>query len=200
MTVKGPKGSEGRMPTLRRWFRPTSMGGKLFLSLGALYLLAALASGWASYDNYGRTVRLFMDDQMRALAASYANRTAAGELNHPSDESLYKWGGFIVQVWTADSRLAASSRSDIAVPMQAGAGFHTVTTAGRDGGVDSWRVYTGRPDARSGAAMIVQIAQSEYFLDHEVAKRALYAAVPIALLMPFSLLILWIIKIGRAHV
>lgn len=180
-------------PTTGRWYRPTSLGGRLLLWLSALYLFAAAASGWATYDNYGRTVRLFMDDQMKALAGSYGGRTSAEELSHPTDESLFKWGAFIVQVWTMDGRLVVSSRPDIVVPLQTGSGHHTVSLGEVGGSDQRWRVFTSSPEIRSDPARIVQIVQSESFLGREVTNRALYAAVPIALLLPVSLLILWFI-------
>ncbi len=180
-------------PGAGRWVRPTSLGCRLLISLSALYLIAAAASGWATYDNYGRTVRQFMDDQMKALADSHAGRTTAEAFSRPSDESLYKWGAFIVQIWTVDGRLVASSRPDILVPLQTGSGHHTVAWGDTNGSDLRWRVFTSTPEIRTGPARIVQIAQSESFLGREVANRALYAAVPIALLLPVSLLILWLI-------
>ena len=169
------------VPSAGRWYRPTSLGGRLLLWLSALYLVAAATSGWATYDNYGRTVRLFMDDQMKALAASYGSRTGGYEFSRPSDESPFRWGAFIVQVWTLDGRLVSSSRPDILVPLQRGSGHHTVSWRDATGGDLQWRVFTSTPEIRSDPACIVQMAQSESFLGREVTQRALYAAVPVAL-------------------
>jgi two-component system OmpR family sensor kinase len=173
-----------------RWYRPCSLRGKLLLWLVSLHLIAAAAAGWVSYVSYGRMVHAFMDDQMQVLANSYAANDSVPALQPLSEQGVFKWGAFIVQIWSADGRLLASAWPRLAVPLQAEPGLHDVRTgAGRD---DVWRVYTAAPGARAGQPR-VQIVQSGSFVHREAAHRALFAALPIALLLPVSLAILWLV-------
>ncbi|VTU20826.1 Sensor protein QseC [Variovorax sp. PBS-H4] len=174
----------------RPWYMPCSLRGKLLLWLVSLHLVAAGVAAWASYMSYGRMVHTFMDDQMQLLANSYAANDNAPVLQPQADESVFKWGAFVVQIWSPDGRLLASSWPRLAVPLQAAPGLRNVRTgADRD---DDWRVYTAEGGARPSQPR-VQIAQSGSFLRHEVAHRALFAALPIALLLPVSLAVLWLV-------
>ncbi|WP_232076298.1 sensor histidine kinase [Variovorax sp. PBL-H6] len=174
----------------RPWYMPCSLRGKLLLWLVSLHLIAAGVAAWASYMSYGRMVHTFMDDQMQLLANSYAANDNTPVLQPQADESVFKWGAFVVQIWSPDGRLLASSWPRLAVPLQAGPGLRNVRTgADRD---DDWRVYTAEAGARP-LQLRVQIAQSGSFLRHEVAHRALFAALPIALLLPVSLAVLWMV-------
>jgi two-component system, OmpR family, sensor kinase len=172
------------------WYKPCSLRGKLLLWLVSLHLIAAGVAAWASYMSYGRMVHTFMDDQMQLLANSYAANDSTPVLQPLADESVYKWGSFIVQIFGPDGRLLATSWPKLNAPLQAAPGLHNVRTgAGRD---EDWRVYTAEAGTRPGQPR-VQIAQSGSFLRHEVAHRALFAALPIALLLPVSLAVLWLV-------
>ena len=50
-----------------------------------------------------------MDDQMQLLANSYAANDSTPALQPLADQSVFKWGAFIVQIWSPDGRLLASS-------------------------------------------------------------------------------------------
>ncbi|QPF72237.1 HAMP domain-containing protein [Roseateles sp. DAIF2] len=187
----------GRAP----WYRPRSLRGQLLLWLVPLHLLAAVAAGWNFHACYSRLVYTFMDGQMAALAHSHAARSAAevAKAAPPpvvSDKQLYKWGSFIVQLWSGDGRLLASSRPDIAVPLQTAPGYQDLapSPATADQG---WRVYTASPEPAGGDRLHVQVLQSSRFLSEEVAARALQAGLPIALLLPVLLLVLWLV-VGRS--
>ncbi|RZL93063.1 MAG: HAMP domain-containing protein [Variovorax sp.] len=172
------------------WYKPCSLRAKLLLWLVSLHLLAAAATCWASYMSHGRMVTTFMDNQMQALADSYAANDSIPALQPLNDQGVFKWGAFIVQIWSADGRMLASSWPKQAVPLQAEPGHHVVRAgADRD---DVWRVYTAPPGTRAGQSR-VQIVQSDRFLRDEVAHRALFAALPIALMLPVSLAILWLV-------
>ncbi|OUL99215.1 sensor histidine kinase [Variovorax sp. JS1663] len=172
------------------WYKPCSLRGKLLLWLVTLHLIAAGAAACASYMSYGRMVHTFMDDQMRLLANSYAANDSTPVLQPLADDGVYKWGSFIVQIFGPDGRLLATSWPKLAVPLQAEPGLRNVRTgAGRD---EDWRVFTAEAGTRAGQPR-VQIAQSGSFLRHEVAHRALFAALPIALLLPVSLAVLWLV-------
>ena len=141
-------------------------------------------------------VHTFMDDQMQLLANSYAANDSTPALLPLADQSVFKWGAFIVQIWSPDGRLLASSWPKLAVPLQAEPGLRNVRTgAGSD---EDWRVYTAEAGPRADQPR-VQIAQSGSFLRHEVAHRALFAALPIALLLPVSLAVLWLVVWLSSH-
>jgi two-component system, OmpR family, sensor kinase len=177
-------------PFPRPWYVPCSLRGKLLLWLVSLHLIAAGAAAWASYVSYGRMVHTFMDDQMQVLANSYAANESTPDLQPLSEQGIFKWGAFIVQIWSADGRLLASSWPKLVVPLQAEPGLRDVRTgASHD---DVWRVYTAAPGTRAGQSR-VQIVQSGSFLHHEVKHRALFAALPIVLLLPVSLAVLWLV-------
>jgi len=166
-----------------------SLRGRLLAWLVPLLLVAAVASGAASHASYGRLVGLFMDRQMVLLARSF---TEAGPEGHaavpaPDDHEVHDWGSFIVQRWSADGRLLSGDRPGADVPLQPAPGYHDVDAAG-----GRWRVYTA-----PAGAVTVQVLQSGVFLREEVIKRALYAGLPIAMLVPLLLLVLWIV-VGRA--
>ncbi|REM69351.1 hypothetical protein DSI38_01220, partial [Mycobacterium tuberculosis] len=60
------------------------------------------------------------------------------------------------------------------------------------GSDDVWRVYSTGPVADPGRFQ-VQVIQSGGFVRRLVAKRALSLTVPIALLLPMSLAVLWLV-------
>ncbi|MET0351698.1 MAG: ATP-binding protein [Rhizobacter sp.] len=174
--------------TAGRW-RASSLRGRLLVWLVPLLLVAAAASGAASHASYGELVHVFMDRQMVLLARPFAEAGPGGHaaVPAPDDHAVHEWGSFVVQLWSPDGRLLAGGRLGADVPLQAGAGHRDVQ------GVDGrWRVYTSPP-----GAVTVQVLQSDRFLSEEVAKRALYAGLPIAMLVPLLLVILWLV-VGRA--
>ena len=172
----------------RGWNRPRSMRGKLLLWLVSLHLVAAAVVGWCAYASYGRMVHTFMDDQMQLLADSYTGRQSAPVLQPVESDDVFKWGAFLVQAWSPDGRLLASSWPQSTVPLQATPGWHDVSTGPRD--FDTWRVYTAVPSEAPDSPRI-QIMQSGGFRHHQVTKRALLAGLPVAIILPVSLFILW---------
>lgn len=157
------------------------MRRQLFVWLLPLYLVVALAAGVITYLGYGRLVHTFMDNQMRMLADSYLGNTERPLIRPLTDKSIHEWGPFIVQIWDQDGRLLSTSWAPLALPLQATPGFHDVSVVG-----GRWRVYTAAAGAQS-----VQIVQSAYFRNREVTGLALYASLPVALLLPLSMLVLW---------
>ncbi|MEJ7687034.1 MAG: ATP-binding protein, partial [Variovorax sp.] len=112
------------------------------------------------------------------------------ELQPLGEQSVFKWGAYVVQIWSPDGRLLASSLPKLSLPLQVEPGLRSVRTgAGRD---DVWRVYTAPFGAKAGQ-LRVQVAQSGNFMRHQVAERALSAALPIMLLLPVSLAVLWLV-------
>ncbi len=175
----------------RPWWRPRSLRGQLLLWLVTLHLAAAAVTAWFSYGAYGRLVNNFMDEQMRVVADSHVTNHKAPVLQPVADESALAQGAFVVQIWSADgTELLASSWSPLAVPLQPTPGFGYVGD-GR-AGAPVWRVYTVAPGPHAGQPR-VQVVQSDAFRRHRVVRRALLEGLPIALLLPLVLVMLWII-------
>jgi two-component system, OmpR family, sensor kinase len=165
----------GLMCSLRRalllWLVPT------FLVIGGL-------SAAFSYWSYANMVREFMDDQMQQLANSLSDNK--GHLMPPltNAERVHKWGTYVVQVYGLDGSLQQSTWADAHVALQPASGYADVR-ADETG----WRVYTGAPDAATGR--VVQVVQSGKFRTQLAVERATAAFVPVLILLPLALLVLW---------
>lgn len=172
--------------------RPRSLRGQLLLWLLPFPLLAALVTGGVTHAVYDGVIRDFMDTQMTVFARSHAGRSGLGDagLAPLSDNHVFDRGAFVVQLWSAEGRLLASTWAGAAAPLQARAGHHDWAPAGGP----PWRVYTA-PPSPTGAQ--VQVLQSEHFLREEVSERALYAGLPVLLLVPALWLLLWA-AVGRS--
>lgn len=174
-----------------RWWRPRSLRTQLLLWLITLHLGAAVLTAWFSFVAYGNLVHNALDDQMRLVAESYTGSDPS-KLPPPMDgEAAFSRGAFIVQIWSADGgTLRATSWPALSVPLQPGPGFSDVTTGTRAG--SSWRVFTAEPGTRADQPR-VQVLQNEDYRRRRALRRALLEGLPIALLLPGALLILWII-------
>lgn len=172
--------------------RPRSLRTRLLLWLVSLHLIALVATAWFSYGAFDRLVHHFMDEQMQALANSYLLHPAPrAPLPQTADLATVRQGAFVVQLWSADGRtLLNSSWPEAGVPLQPRPGFADVRFGDGEDGL--WRVYTAEPSVREGRPR-VQVLQSEGFRRQRVMRRALFEGLPIALLLPVVLLILWVI-------
>jgi two-component system, OmpR family, sensor kinase len=179
-----------------RWYQPRSLQGQLLLWLTPWVLVGAVVAGGAFYASYGYLLQTFMKNQMEVLARSHVP-SGAGDAPQAlpvlDEENIVKWGALVVQVWSADGRLLATSSPDVAVPLQAAAGHSLVRPSSAwDYG---WRVFATAP-AGPGLHR-VQVLQSEQFLREEVLGRTLYVLLPLAVLVPALLFTLWWV-VGRA--
>ena len=174
-----------------RWWRPHSLRTQLLLWLITLHLGAAVLTAWFSFVAYGNLVHNAMDDQMRLVADSYGGSDPL-KIPRPMDgEAAFSRGVFIVQIWSPDGHtLRASSWPVLAVPLQSRAGFSDVSTGAH--AQSSWRVFTAEPGPRADQPR-VQVLQNEDYRRRRALRRALLEGLPITLLLPLALLILWII-------
>ncbi|MFM9425893.1 two-component system OmpR family sensor kinase [Variovorax sp. GrIS 2.14] len=174
----------------RAWGRPHSLRGQLLWWLLTLHLIAAGLTAWSAYVVYGRLVHNFMDDQMRLVAESYTSHHRPPALLPLPEAADLGRGAFVLQLWSADgTTLLASSWPALTLPLQTQTGFGDVHTGTGTG--TNWRVYTA-PGVREDQ-LRVQVVQSDDFRRHRVIRRALFEGLPIALLLPLAMLILWII-------
>jgi two-component system, OmpR family, sensor kinase len=166
---------QGRMCSLRR---------ALLLWLVPMFLVVGGLSAAFSYWSYANMVREFMDNQMEQLATSLSSSKAQFMPPPTNTERVHKWGTYVVQVWGLDGRLQQTTCPDTHVDLQPVKGFADVR-ADETG----WRVYTGAPDADT--QRIVQVVHSGQFRTHLAVERATAALVPVLILLPLALLVLW---------
>ena len=172
-------------------WRPRSLRARLLAWLVGLHLLAIAATVWLSYVAYGRLVNNFMDDQMRLVAESHATHHRLPSLQPVSSDDVVQRGAFVVQVWSADGgTLQATSWSGLALPLQPQPGFGDVRLGPGDTG--GWRVYTLAAEPPDGSPR-VQVVQNDGFRRHRIVRRALLESLPILLLLPITLGLLWAI-------
>ncbi|MGZ5195895.1 MAG: ATP-binding protein, partial [Ramlibacter sp.] len=106
----------------------------------------------------------------------------------PSAERVHKWGTYVVQVYAADGRLQGTSWPQLDAGLQEEPGFHDVTWQGAQ-----WRAYT---TASTGGSIRVQIFQSGQFRRQLAAEQAVASIVPVLILFPLAILVLW--SVARA--
>jgi signal transduction histidine kinase len=160
-----------------------SLRRALLLWLVPLFVLVGLASAAFAYWSYGRMVNTFMDDQMEQLALSISANE--GYMPHMAltAERAHKLGTYVTQVFDADGKLQVTTFPELRAGLQREQGFHDVE---REGAV--WRVFT---TAASPTGHRVQVLQSAQFRNHLAAERAGSAVIPILLLLPLAMLVLW---------
>ena len=170
-------------------WRRHSLGGQLLVWLIALYLVAIATTAWFSYVAYGRLINNFMDEQMRLVADSHATHHRLPVLAPVSSEDARRRGAFVVQIWSADGgTLLASSWPALGVALQSPPGFGGARTGVSD--EDRWRVYTAAPGELADQPR-VQVVQNGAFRRNRIVRRALLESLPLLLLLPVTLLILW---------
>jgi len=163
--------------------RMCSMRRALLLWLVPLFLIVGVTSACFSYFSHGRMVNEFMDTQMEQLGQSLSARDSDMVPPPLSQERIVKWGMYVVQVWDRDGRLLKSSWPELAAPLQERTGFADIAVAG-----EPWRVYTSEP---SSGGRRVQVIQCGTFRQQLAAEQAIASAVPVLILLPLAILVLW---------
>jgi signal transduction histidine kinase len=155
----------------------------LMLWLVPVFLVVGATAAAVSYWSYCEMVSGFMDEQMQELAHAVAG-TQGLQPAPLTAERVFKWGGYVVQSWDPAGRLLATSYPELSAPLQQGAGFHDLVHQGH-----SWRSYV-LPAAQPGGHS-VQVLQSGAFRASQAAERAGAAVLPVLILLPLSMFILW---------
>jgi signal transduction histidine kinase len=170
---------EGRMCSLRR---------ALLLWLVPLFLIVGCASAAFSYFSHGRMVNEFMDTQMEQLGTALAGRD--GDMVPPplSQERIEKWGMYVVQVWDKNGNLLKTSWPQLTAPLQAHTGFSDVAVDDKP-----WRVYTSEAGVSGNRVQVIQCGSFRHKLAGE---QALASAVPVLILLPLAIFVLW--SVARA--
>lgn len=156
-----------------------------FLWLAALITAIGIASIIASYVFVLSEADDSLDDQLRRLAIYVGNGEPQSTAPPPtSDEDNDPEDDFVVQVWNNANDEVRISDPAFPIPRQPRTGFTQATLSGQE-----WRVYTLRDAHRT-----VQISQEMTVRSEFANAAALQAAIPIALMVPLSWLLLnWIV-------
>jgi len=155
-----------------------------FIWLAGLMAIIGVCAATGSYLLARNEASDFLDNQLRQVALYVGDAPSApvagpdgGVPHDPEDD-------FVIQVWDATGRSLRQSHPSIGIPRQQATGFADISTAG-----DNWRIYTLATPDRT-----VQVSQEMSVRQELAANAALQAALPIAVLIPLSLLTLsWII-------
>jgi len=156
------------------------------LLLLAVLLTAALQAAITWRTALAETEAVF-DAQMERIALSLTGGLAASVLG---DDALAATRGaeeLIIQIWRADGIMLYRSPSARLLPPQTVIGFSHLRAGGED-----WRVY-----ALETPSQVIQIAQAESARRRIAGQLALRAVLPVALLAPLLMLIVWWV-VGRA--
>ncbi|WP_045016109.1 ATP-binding protein [Agrobacterium arsenijevicii] len=126
----------------------------------------------------------FLDNQLRQIAL-YVGDARLSPATGPDSVALHDpEDDFVIQVWDAAGKPSRLSHPAVDIPRQQATGFADIST-----GSDNWRVYTLAAPDRT-----VQVSQDTSVRQELATNAALQAALPIAVLIPLSLLTLsWII-------
>ncbi|TAU58926.1 histidine kinase [Rhizobium ruizarguesonis] len=163
----------------------TSIRRTAFMWLAGLMATIGICAATTSYLLVRNEASDFLDNQLRQIALYVGDAPpgpAAGRVDgvvahDPEDD-------FVIQVWNAVGQPLQQSDPSIAIPRQQASGLADISAAD-----NNWRVYTLVTPDRT-----VQVSQEMSVRQELAANAALQAALPIAILIPLSLLTLsWII-------
>lgn len=159
-------------PSLRR---------RLTVLLLLAVLVTALIQGVVTWRAAHVETEALFDAQMERTALSLTGGLAASVLGNEAIAPLPGEPDQIIQIWRADGTMLYRSPSRRLLPPQAVIGFSDVRAGG-----DPYRVYTLETPIQ-----VIQVAQSEAARNRAVGRLALRAVLPVALLAPALMLIVW---------
>lgn len=154
-----------------------------FIWLAGLMAIIGVCAATASYLLAKNEASDFLDNQLRQIARYVGDvppAPAVGSDGVPHDPE----DDFIIQVWDATGQLLRQSHPSIDIRREPGTGFANISTDS-----NNWRVYTLTTPNRT-----VQVSQEMSVRQELATNAALQSALPVAVLIPLSLLTLsWII-------
>ena len=152
-----------------------------FLWLAGLMAIVGVCAAAGSYILARNEASDFLDNQLRQIARYVGDGPAGPDNGVPHDPE----DDFVIQVWDAGGRPLRQSHPAVDIPRRPKTGFTDISASDGD-----WRVYTLVAPDRT-----VQISQEMGVRQELAAHAALQAALPIAILIPLSLLMLgWIVE------
>ncbi len=153
----------------------------------AILTLIALIAGSISYLFAQKGAGLFLDHQLRLVAGSVdeGSQLPSMQEKYLTEDPQNREYGFVIQVCIADKEVR-SSRPDFTLPIGKSSGYSEQVY-----GDEKWRSYTIVYPDRT-----VQVSQSDVVRRAIASDAALFAALPIAGLLPFSWLLV-VLGVGR---
>ncbi len=167
---------------------PPSLRARLTGALLVAVLLFAALQAAVTYRTARAETEALFDAQMHRMALSLSGGLGVGSLGDDTpDVDAPAAQEMIIQVWRADGLMLYRSPHGRLLPPQSAVGFSNVAAAG-----EGYRVYVLR-----AATQVVQVAQKTQARSRMAGQLALRAVLPVTLLAPVLMLIVWWV-IGRA--
>ncbi|MDO5624405.1 MAG: ATP-binding protein [Pseudomonadota bacterium] len=155
--------------------------------LAAVLVFAALQAG-VTYRTARQDTEALFDAQMQRIALSLSGRLGALALDDAAPAAATPAAReMVIQIWRADGVMLYRSPHDRLLPPQRTPGFGDVVAGG-----EHYRVYALRTSTQ-----LVQIAQQAEARQRMAGQLALRTVLPVALLVPVLMLIVWWV-VGRA--
>ena len=168
--------------------REFSLRGRLTGALLAAVLLFALLQAAVTYRTARAETEALFDAQMQRIALSLSGSLGAGALSDDAPAADTPAAReMIIQIWRADGVMLYRSPQGRLLPPQTVIGFSDTVAGG-----EPYRIYALRT-----ATQVVQVAQQTEARGRMAGQLALRAVLPVALLAPVLMLIVWWV-VGRA--
>ena len=164
-----------------------SLRGRLTRALLVAVVLFACLQAAVTYRTARAEAEALFDAQMQRIALSLSGKLSASALEGPLADGPAAAQDMIIQVWRADGLMLYRSPTSRLLPLQAVIGFTDLRLGG-----EPYRVY-----ALQTPTQIVQVAQQTETRSEMAGQLALRAVLPVALLAPLLMLVVWWV-IGRA--
>ena len=166
----------------------TSLRARLTGALLLAVLAFAALQAAVTYRTARAETEALFDAQMQRIALSLSGSLGAGALSDdaPAAETPAA-REMIIQIWRADGVMLYRSPQGRLLPPQTVIGFSDTVAGG-----EPYRIYALRT-----ATQVVQVAQQTDARGRMAGQRALRAVLPVALLAPVLMLIVWWV-VGRA--
>ena len=158
----------------------TSIRQRLLTLLGIALTIATIAGAWSVYVRARAEARDLFDYQMQLMAQSFPDEgfggsQAGGPGGAGSSDVV------VVQIWDRNGARLWLSRPGSRPPQRSELGFSTVSTP-----AGNWRVYTALVGNN-----VIQVSQPTSMREELATGMALRTMMPMVVLLPFLLLILW---------
>ena len=165
-----------------------SLGARLTGALLLAVLAFAALQAAVTYRTARAETEALFDAQMQRIALSLSGSLGAGALSDdaPAAETPAA-REMIIQIWRADGVMLYRSPQGRLLPPQTAIGFSDTVAGG-----EPYRIYALRT-----ATQVVQVAQQTEARGRMAGQLALRAVLPVALLAPVLMLIVWWV-VGRA--
>ncbi|KAA5928218.1 MULTISPECIES: HAMP domain-containing sensor histidine kinase [Pantoea] len=173
-----------------------SLRNKLLSTLLIIHLLMIGGVTWYFFSCYGDMVGTMKDDQLAKIADAWSTNKQMPALMPMLIAPDKAKSAFVVQLWDDQGQLRASSWPELQAPLQNQRGYHDVHVGQCDD--CEWRIFT-RPGMPGSEIKTIQVMHNLSYMKASMVKRALSAIIPMILMMPLSLLVIWLVvrKITR---